>query len=205
MSTTSRSKRRNTQPDTLRRNEKRKSEPGAIDHDLVKAMAHPLRYELLLKLNGRTASPNELSKEVAASVGAVSYHIRLLEQMGFAELVDTKMRRGAVEHYYRATERAWFSKRGWARLPIAVRRSIAGVTLGSIWDSIKRAAAANAFDDPDVHVTSTALELDDEAYADVCQILSDALRQVMNIQDDCLTRGTPARSTQLVLLHFDRG
>ena len=73
-------------------------------------MAHPLRYELLLKLNGRTASPNELSKEVDASVGTVSYHIRLLEQMGFAELVDEKLRRGAVEHFYRATQRAWFSK-----------------------------------------------------------------------------------------------
>jgi Bacterial regulatory protein, arsR family len=41
-------------------------------------MAHPPRYELLLKLNRRTASPNELSKEVGASVGTVSYHIRLL-------------------------------------------------------------------------------------------------------------------------------
>ena len=182
-----------------------KAATGAIDHDLVKAMAHPLRYELLLKLNGRTASPNELSKEVGASVGSVSYHIRLLEQMGFAELVDQKPRRGAVEHFYRATQRAWFSKRGWARLPVAVRRSVSGVTLGSIWEGIKQAAAANAFDDPDVHVTSTALELDDEAYADVCEILSDALRQVLDIQADCVGRGDTTRSTQLVLLHFDRG
>lgn len=183
----------------------RTAQTGAIDHDLVKAMAHPLRYQLLLKLNGRTASPNELSKEVDASVGTVSYHIRLLEQMGFVRLVDEKMRRGAVEHFYGATQRAWFSKRGWARLPVAVRRSIAGVTLGSIWDSIKRGAAANAFDDPDVHVTSTTLELDDAAYADVCQVLSDALRQVIDIQADCVARGEAARSTQLVLMHFDRG
>ena len=187
--------------------QKKRAEPstGALDHDLVKAMAHPLRYDLLIRLNGRTASPNELSKEVDASVGSVSYHIRLLEQMGFAELVGTKMRRGAVEHYYRATQRAWFSKRGWARLPVAVRRSIAGVTLGSILDIIKRAAEANAFDDPDVHVTSTALELNDEGYADVCEVLSDAQRQVMEIQAACAGRGETPRSTQLVLLHFDRG
>jgi DNA-binding transcriptional ArsR family regulator len=187
--------------------QKKRAEPstGAIDHDLVKAMAHPLRYDLLIRLNGRMASPNELSKEVDASLGTVSYHIRLLEQMGFAELVDTKMRRGAVEHYYRATQRAWFSKRGWERLPTAVRRSIAGVTLGAIWDTIKRAAAANAFDDPDVHVTSTALELDDQAYADVCEVLSEAQRQVMAIHADCIGRGEGTRSTQLVLMHFDRG
>jgi DNA-binding transcriptional ArsR family regulator len=189
---------------TTQQKKRRKPEPGAIDHDLVKAMAHPLRYQLLLALNGRTASPNELSKEVGASVGTVSYHIRLLEQMGFAELVDEKMRRGAVEHFYRATQRAWFSKKGWERLPVAVRRSIAGVTLGSIWESIKHAAAANAFDDPDVHVTSTMLELDDEAYAEVCEVLSDALRQVMDIQADCAGRAEGTRPTQLVLMHFDR-
>jgi DNA-binding transcriptional ArsR family regulator len=181
------------------------AEQGSIDHDLVKAMAHPLRYELLLKLNGRSASPNELSKEVKASVGTVNYHIRLLEQMGFVELVEQKKRRGATEHFYRATQRAWFSKSGWARLPIAVRRSIAGVTLDSIWGTVKRAAVANAFDDPDVHVTSTALELDDKAYANVCEVLSGALQRVLDIQADCLTRRATTRSTQLVLMHFDRG
>src|SRR6202035_5819069 len=157
-----------------------KAATGAIDHDLVKAMAHPLRYELLLKLNGRTASPNELSKEVGASVGSVSYHIRWLEQMGFAELVAQKPRRGAVEHFYRATQRAWFSERGWARLPVAVRRSIAGATLTSIWDSIKRAAAGNAFDHTDTHVSSIALAVDDEAFAAVHEVLDDALQQVMD-------------------------
>jgi DNA-binding transcriptional ArsR family regulator len=180
-------------------------EPGSIDHDLVKAMAHPLRYELLLKLDARVASPKELSKEVRASVGTVSYHIRLLEHMGFVELVDQKRRRGATEHFFRATQRAWFSKAGWARLPVAVRRSIAGVTLDSIWNSINKAAAAHAFDDPDVHVTSTTLELDDAGYAEVCQILSDALQKAMDIQAECLTRKATARSTQLVQMHFDRG
>lgn len=181
-----------------------KASSGAIDHDLVKAMAHPLRYELLMKLDGRTASPNELSKEVDASIGTVSYHVRLLEQMGFVELVDQKLRRGAVEHFYRATQRAWFSKRGWARLPVAVRRSIAGATLTSIWDSIKRAAAANAFDHTDTHVSSTALALDDEAFAAVHEVLDGALQQVMDIQAEALARGPATRSTQLVLMHFHR-
>src|SRR4051794_12237697 len=90
---------------------------GTIDHDLVKAMAHPLRYELLMRLGGRTASPNELTKEVDATLGTVSYHVRLLEELGMVELVDQQPRRGAVEHYYRATQRAWFSKQGWAKIP----------------------------------------------------------------------------------------
>lgn len=186
------------------RTKRRKASSGAIDYDLFKAMAHPLRYELLMKLEGRAASANELSKEVNASIGTVSYHVRLLEQMGFAELVDEKLRRGAVEHFYRATERAWFSKRGWARLPVAVRRSIAGATLASIWDSIKQAAAANAFDEADTHVSSTALALDEQAYPAVREVLDVALQQVRDIQAEALARGPATRSTQLVLMHFDR-
>lgn len=187
------------------RTKTKKRNAGSIDHDLVKAMAHPLRYELLMKLNGRTASPNELSKEVAASVGTVSYHVRLLEEMGFVELVDQKMRRGAVEHFYRATQRAWFSNEGWARLPAAVRSSMAGATLTSIWEIVKRAGAAGAFEETDMHVSSTALELDDEGYAAVCEVLDEAVQQVMEIQSKALARGSATRSTQLVLMHFDRG
>ena len=184
---------------------KSKSNEGAVDLDLVKAMAHPLRYQLLLKLDGRVASPNELSKEVDASVGTVSYHIRLLEQMGFAELVDQKMRRGAVEHFYRATQRAWFSNEGWARLPVAVRRSMAGATLTSIWETINQSAAANTFGVEDMHVSSTPLTLDGEAFVEVCEVLDDAIQRVMDIQAQALARGSATRSTQLVLMHFDRG
>jgi hypothetical protein len=57
---------------------------------------------------------------------------------------------------------------------------------------------------PSMTVTSTRLDLDDKAYADACQVLSEALRQIMNIQADCAGRGKPMRPTQLVLMHFDR-
>jgi DNA-binding transcriptional ArsR family regulator len=190
---------------TTKRTKARKRQPGSIDHDLVKAMAHRARYELLMKLDGRTASPMELSKEVNMTVGAVSYHIRQLEEMGFVELVDRKQRRGAIEHFYRATQRAWFEREGWSRLPVAIRRSMAGATLDSISNSIKQAAGANAFDEPSVHVSATALELDDEGYAAVCDALDAVLQQIMDIQAECAARGAAERPTQLVLMHFDRG
>lgn len=182
-----------------------KAADGTIDLALVKAMSHPLRYELLMKLGDRVASPNELSKEVDGTLGTVSYHIRVLEQMGLVELVDTQPRRGATEHFYRATQRAWFSKAGWSRLPVAVRRSIAGATLDTIADSIKTAAKHNAFDDPAVVVTSATLALDEEAYDEVGEILDGALQQVMDIQARALGHGEAKRHTRIVFMHFDRG
>lgn len=75
----------------------------------------------------------------------------------------------------------------------------------SIWESIRHAAAANAFDETDTHVSSTALALDDEAYAAICDVLDCALQQAMDIQAEALARGSTSRPTQLVLMHFDRG
>jgi hypothetical protein len=38
-----------------------------------------------------------------------AYHVRVLERHGCIELVDTKQRRGATEHFYRAIERPDFN------------------------------------------------------------------------------------------------
>ena len=72
-------------------------------------MGHPVRNDALSILNERVASPNEISKELGQSVGHVSYHIKVLKECECIELVDTAPRRGAMEHYYRATSRAFLT------------------------------------------------------------------------------------------------
>ena len=66
---------------------------------MVKAFAHPLRLEILRSLGAR-ASPTELARKLGAPLGSVSYHVRVLADMGALELVDQAPRRGAIEHYY---------------------------------------------------------------------------------------------------------
>ena len=73
------------------------SEPHA-----VKALAHPLRVRALAILTEREASPSELAEELDEPLGNVSYHVRLLHDLGLIELVRTTPRRGAIEHHYRA-------------------------------------------------------------------------------------------------------
>ena len=102
--------------------EKKASRPrNFIDPRLVKAMGHPVRNDALSILNERVASPNEISKELGESVGHVSYHIKVLKECDCIELVDTAPRRGAMEHYYRATSRAFLSDDEWSRLPDSIR------------------------------------------------------------------------------------
>ena len=66
---------------------------------MVKAFAHPLRLEILRALGSR-ASPTELSRRLGAPLGSVSYHVRVLAELGALQLVEQLPRRGAIEHYY---------------------------------------------------------------------------------------------------------
>jgi DNA-binding transcriptional ArsR family regulator len=78
-----------------------------IDPELVKALAHPVRVQVLEALQDRVASPSELSKEMEESLGVISYHVTTLAGCGCLELVRTQPRRGALEHFFRATPRSF--------------------------------------------------------------------------------------------------
>jgi DNA-binding transcriptional ArsR family regulator len=94
--------------------------PAAIDQRLVRALSHPLRVQILEILSRRIASPNDLAAELGVELTHVAYHTRTLDRCGCLELVDTAQRRGATEHFYRATpggSLSWmpleFDRRGW--------------------------------------------------------------------------------------------
>src|SRR3954452_8694347 len=72
---------------------------------IAKALAHPLRARILQRLGERVASPGDLAVELEAPLGVVSYHVRMLRDYDCVELVRTEPRRGALQHFYRATAR----------------------------------------------------------------------------------------------------
>ena len=50
--------------------------------------------------------------------------------------MDTAQRRGAIEHYYRAIVRPFFSDRDWKRLPRSGRQAISDSILQIVWDDV---------------------------------------------------------------------
>lgn len=74
---------------------------GHRTKNLNKALMHPLRVNLLLRIvkAGRT-SPNLLSQELDMNLNRVAYHVRILQDYDAITLVDEKKRRGATEHFY---------------------------------------------------------------------------------------------------------
>jgi DNA-binding transcriptional ArsR family regulator len=130
------------------------------DPRYVKAMRHPLRVRILAALDERTASPNELSGWLGASLGVVAYHVRALEQVGLIELVDETPVRGAVEHHYRATERPKATAEGWAQAPTAARQAVLGSSLEVVAAYCQASAAAGGFDRADAQLRREQLRLD---------------------------------------------
>jgi DNA-binding transcriptional ArsR family regulator len=183
-------------------------DPGELDEGLLKAISHPLRHRLLSMLDGRTASPNELARELGMPLGRVSYHIRLLADLGAIELVDTQPRRGALEHFYRAVTSAWFGEGDWARLPRSARRGILGHNLQQIFDWVTVAAENGGFEQPGSEVLRTTLTLDAQGREEVSRIAREALERARAVNAQVADRRAegdePPATTELTILHFER-
>lgn len=178
-----------------------------LDERLVKAISHPIRHRVLVLLNERIASPNEIARELGESLGRVSYHVRQLADVGAIELVRTEPRRGAVEHFYRAISRAWFSDADWAKLPGTTRRALFAPNLERIGADVLSAAEGTGFDGDRVHVSWTLLDLDDEAAQAVSELLEETLERALEIQAESVARRTAdstSAPTELAILHFGR-
>jgi DNA-binding transcriptional ArsR family regulator len=156
---------------------------------MAKALAHPLRVQLLSLLNEGVASPNELAKKLDEPLTNVSYHVRMLHDLGCIELVDTEPRRGALEHYYRAIMRPFFADKDWKRLPKNARGSISDAVLQLVWEDTSEAIKTGLFDErEDRHLSRSVLCMDDEGWDDLNALLVETLDQAMQIQADSATR-----------------
>jgi len=178
---------------------------SAVDSRLAKALAPPLRVQLLAALNEGVASPNELAKKLDEPLTNVSYHVRMLHDLGCIELVETEPRRGALEHYYRAVVRPFFGDRDWKRLPKNARGSISDAVLQLVWEDAAEAIKGGLFDErEDRHLSRSVLSIDEQGWNDLHDLLVHTLDKAMQIQADSASRasknGDDAFNVNLVMM-----
>src|SRR3954454_65905 len=174
---------------------------------IAKALAHPLRARILQRLGERVASPAELAAELDASLGVVSYHVRMLHDYECVELVRTEPRRGALQHFYRATARPNLDEEQWRTLPAGLRKELSGETIQALVDDLAAAADAGQLEDPEVVVSRTPFELDERAFKKLNRLLARTLEQALRIASESAARtgeGAGAFPTELAVLHFKR-
>ena len=185
-----------------------RTSPEGITQQLAKALAHPLRVRILTSLHKGVSSPNQLAQELDEPLGNVSYHVKTLLEFDCVELVKTEPRRGAVEHFYRATERAFFSDSDWEKIPASARRGITGSVLESIGQDATESLMAGTIDARnDSHLSRTPLVLDEKGWTELNSILENALNRAIEIQGEAASRLAEDKSepieTKLSILHFE--
>ncbi|HRQ37797.1 MAG TPA: helix-turn-helix domain-containing protein [Chloroflexota bacterium] len=70
----------------------------------LKAIAHPLRLQLLERLK-RAKTVKELAAMLDMPATKLYYHVNLLEEKGFIQVVDTQIVSGIIEKRYQAVAR----------------------------------------------------------------------------------------------------
>jgi DNA-binding transcriptional ArsR family regulator len=179
---------------------KTKNKKEGVEQIVAKAFAHPLRVQILIILNEKVASPNMLAQQLDQSLNLVAYHVRVLEKYDCIELVDTKQRRGATEHFYRATRRQFLTDTEWSRLPESLRPGLSGAMLKTAFDDVEEAL------DKDRHLSRTPMVVDKKGWEDTTELLLGTLDRLLEIQAEASERlaksDEESMLSKVVMLHF---
>ncbi|HEX5713281.1 MAG TPA: hypothetical protein VFX85_08220 [Solirubrobacterales bacterium] len=160
-----------------------------IDQRLVRALAHPLRVKILEILTERVTSPNRLSGDLDAGLSHVAYHTRALDKCGCLELVDTAKRRGATEHFYKASPNSFISDRIWRRVPRALLGGVSGATLQSFMDRAVAALEAGTIDGrEDTTLYWMPVQLDEDGWDRVTATMEETVNKVLAIETESRQR-----------------
>ena len=183
---------------------------GTVDERLVKSIGHPLRLRILHLLDEGVVSPNQMAQRLGEPLGNVSYHVKILLENDAIELVDTRPVRGAIEHFYRATMRPFLDDSHWAQLPLATRRTLFAQKLEEIGEHVTAAGMTNGFDRVETHVSWTPLQLDEQGWLEMADVLVGVLAEAARIEAESLERlaragesAQPIRS-EVAIQHFER-
>ena len=134
----------------------------------------------------------------------VAYHVRILLKLDCVELVRTRQRRGALEHYYRAIIHPWLDAEQWAQLPASFRRQTLARALRDIVSDASDAGIAGGFDHPDAQVRRLIVGLDQQGWQDVAALFEHMLASVQQIHTDSAVRAAESHTGRAGHRHRDR-
>lgn len=139
---------------------------------MAKVFADPLRIKILAELNSREMSPKQFFDEFGGgSLSRVSRAFDVLAEYGWLSQMRTETggrRRGAVEHFYRATGPAMFDEASWPDVPDALKNVFTWRAFLTLADRVKEATLAGTIDArDDRHFSWSPFRLDLQGWKNV--------------------------------------
>jgi DNA-binding transcriptional ArsR family regulator len=155
-------------------------------------------------------SPKMIDRELGIGLSQVSYHVKELKKYGLIELTKMEPRRGANEHFYRATRRVILPEGMAAAMPKAARTTALARLLTLAEKDIKEALEAGTFDDrPDHHASWSPFQFDDQGRRRVHDALDELLELAIEEEEASIARLAEEREelipTTLVMFAFTSG
>lgn len=187
--------------------------PALVNPKLTRALSHVVRQHILLAAREGEVSPNQEAKSLGLGVSQISYHFNVLgEECGLITVTRTVQRRGAVQHYYRATAKGLLPAKSWRPLKKALRAVVGAGQASELFDDLAKALKADKLNRADDQIVRTPLVLDREGQRKVKAIAERAVKQVEREQQASARRVSKARAKGgagktvaqiFALLHFE--
>lgn len=153
-------------------------ERRARSSSLALVVNHRLRARIWYVLRDRVASPNQLKDLLGVKLSDAAYHVRVLAQHGCIELVDTRQRRGATEHFYRAIERPDFDAEQIGELSVEQAQENAISILQMGFADVTRALEAKTLCSRKEHFVARLIaRVDAEGFAEISNAFDDFLER----------------------------
>jgi hypothetical protein len=155
---------------------------------LAKVFADPVCLRIVMELNMREMSPTQFCNEFGgASTSGVNRRFKMLTEIGWLRKVNEKTggkRRGATEHFYRATGPAIYDSRNWSEVPDSVKTTFSWRTFEQLSEQVREAIEAGTFDArPDRHLSWSLLLLDQLGWEKAISAV-DALFELVREEQD---------------------
>jgi predicted ArsR family transcriptional regulator len=162
--------------------------PKMVDDRLAAALSHDTREHALAMCSLRPTSTKEVAEDLDITVSAAWYHMDKLRALGCIEEVDSRRRRGAIEHFYAATCTGYFDSKAWDAVARDKRLAISMRVLRLISGDVDRAVRAKTISAPDRHLSRTVIDLDPQGEAEAYAVLGAALEGLLRVRGNCVAR-----------------
>jgi len=155
----------------------------------MKALAHPLRVKILDYMNDGEWSPSGLAEELVEGLSQVSYHVKVLKDFELIEMTKTEPRRGAVEHYYRAVERAFIPSGMAKHIPKSAQHIIGNGILEKIDKDVGVSLQSGKFyARDDWHASWTPADLDGQGCVEAEELCDEFVERYLKLDGDSAQR-----------------
>lgn len=166
-----------------------KDEGRDVDQQLVRALAYPLRVEILRQLEKGPSGPQRLADRMGEKLGNVSYHMKVLLKCDCIELVETIPQRGAVEHIYSLKPDGALGSRTWKAVPAALRTRYAGTALADFTTrAVEALDAGTAESREGSGVTWLPLRVDEPGWKELRGVLGNVEKRFRAVADKSAKR-----------------